>query len=165
MITERTFAEKPHLVVLGVGNTLRHDDGVGIFVARRISLEMGDLVSVFEDMRDSADLIEAWHGANEAVVVDAVSSEAEPGTIYKIKVGNQSVPERMFHYSTHNLSVSEAIELSRALGTLPGRLTLCGIEGENFGIGTGLSPEVEVAAERVVQAIVRRVRASVSEDR
>lgn len=160
MIAEQSFALKPSMVVLGVGNTFRHDDGVGIFVARRISREVGDLVSVFDNMRDSADLMEAWQGANEAVVVDAVSSQAEVGTIYQIEVGNQSVPERLFHYSTHNLSIAEAIDLSRALGTLPPHLTICGIEGENFDLGAGLSPEVEEAAEKVVQTIVRRAYAA-----
>jgi len=162
MIAEQTFALKPGLVVLGIGNTFRHDDGVGIFVARRISREVGDLISVFDNMRDTADLMGAWQGANEAVVVDAVSSEGspQPGTIYRIEVGGQPVPEDIFHYSTHNLSISEAIELSRALGTLPPHLTICGIEGENFEIGTGLSPQVEEAAEKVVQTIVGRAYAT-----
>ena len=166
MIAGETFALKPGLVVLGIGNMFRHDDGVGIFVARRIKREVGDLVSVYDNMRDSVDLIEAWQGANAAVIVDAVSSQGltQPGTIYQIEVGNQSVPEKLFHYSTHNLSIAAAIDLSRALGTLPPHLTICGIEGENFEIGTGLSPEVEEAAEKVVQTIVRRAYATI-EDR
>ncbi len=165
MISERTFAFRHSLVVLGVGDIFHHDDGVGIYIAHRISHEVGDLVIVFDNTLSSKDLIDAWQGASAAVVVDAVATEGlpQPGTIYQREVGSQSIPESLFPYSTHNLSIAAAIEMSRALGTLPRRLTICGIEGGNFETGSGLTPEVEQAAEKVVMAIVRRAYATLDD--
>jgi hydrogenase maturation protease len=160
MLADETTVCDPGIVVLGVGNAYRRDDGVGVFVARRVSREVGDAVAICDDIRDSADLIENWADAGMAYVVDAVSSGARPGTIFQLEVGNQPIPESLFHYSTHNLSISEAIELGRAIGRLPARLVICGIEGANFDMGTGLSPEVQEAAEWVVRLIVEKVRAA-----
>src|SRR5687768_1581259 len=53
-------ARKRVVVVLGVGNTHRHDDGVGVFVARRVMSEASEAVKVLDDIRDSIDLLEAW---------------------------------------------------------------------------------------------------------
>jgi hydrogenase maturation protease len=58
-----------------------------------------------------------------------------------------------FHYSTHAFSVAEAVELARALGELPPKLVLYGIEGKNFDCGIGLSSEVEKATEEIVRRI------------
>ncbi len=58
--------------------------------------------------------------------------------------------------STHTLGPIEAVEVARALGSLPARVTLIGIEGGDFSWGTGLSPEVEAAVERVVLALSGR---------
>src|SRR5688572_10356597 len=120
MIAERIEAriEAPaheRVVVLGVGNTHRHDDGVGVFVARRVRREASEAVKVLDDIRDSIDLLEAWEDADTVIVVDAISSGVKPGTIYKIEVGEHPLPEILCRYSSHNLSIREAIGLSRAL--------------------------------------------------
>ena len=156
MIEAKTKAPacKPVVVVLGVGNTHRHDDGVGVYVARRVRSEASEAVKVLDDIRDSVDLLEAWEDADTVIVVDAVSSDAKPGTIYKIEVGDDPLPDILCRYSSHNLSIGEAIGLSRALGTLPPHLLICGIEGANFHLGTGLSTEVEEAAEKVVRMVI-----------
>jgi hydrogenase maturation protease len=158
VITERIEApvHRPSVVVLGVGNAHRHDDGVGVFVAQRVRREASNAVKVLDNMRDSVDLMEAWEDAETVIVVDAVSSGAKPGTIYKIEVGEHPLPEILCRYSSHNLSIGEAIGLSRALGTLPPRLLICGIEGTNFHLGSGLSPEVEVSAEKVVRIVMEQ---------
>lgn len=75
------------------------------------------------------DLIEEWSGAGQAIVVDAVSSGAEPGAIHRIDPRRQPLPAELFTGSTHALGVAEAVELARALDRLPRRLVVIGIEG------------------------------------
>lgn len=50
------------------------------------------------------------------------------------------IPADSFHYSTHTVSVAEAVEMARVMGRLPDRLLIYGIEGADFGSGDGLSP-------------------------
>jgi hydrogenase maturation protease len=61
------------------------------------------------------------------------------------------------HASSHSFGVADALELSRALGTLPPRVVVYAIEGRCFEPGAGLSPEVEQAAARVAAHVLREV--------
>ena len=67
---------------------------------------------------------------------------------------------RFFHYSTHAFSVAEAIELGRALGKLPPRVILYGIEGKDFAAGETLSPEVASAADEVLGRVREEIQST-----
>jgi hydrogenase maturation protease len=97
--------------------------------------------------------MDAWANADAAVVVDATSSGAKPGTIIRLDVAATAVRSSLFRYSSHAFGLAEAIELARALGQLPRRLLVFGIEGADFTMGEGLSPEVNAAVPTVVAAI------------
>ncbi len=145
-------------LVIGIGNEYRHDDAVGLVVARRLREKNLDGVKVLELSGEGAALIEAWRDAETVILVDAVHSGAAPGTIYRFAAHQQSIPTKFFHYSTHAFSVAEAIELARTLNQLPSRLIVYGIEGKDFAAGEGISPEVEQAASRVVDSITEELR-------
>src|SRR5262249_17194861 len=133
-------------LVIAIGNQYRSDDAVGLIVARRLKERLADSAIVLEQSGDGAALIEAWRGAETVVIIDAVMSGAAPGTIHRFDAIAQPLPKISFRCSTHAFSVAEAIELARALGNIPQRLMVYGIEGKNFAAGVGLSAEVEKAA-------------------
>jgi hydrogenase maturation protease len=87
--------------------------------------------------------------------VDAVSSGAKPGTIFKIDARKDIVPAKFFRYSTHAFSVAEAIELARAMNMLPPRLLVYGIEGTNFTAGTSISPQVQRSIKKIIEQIIQ----------
>jgi hydrogenase maturation protease len=142
------------LLVIGVGNAYRRDDGAGLRVARAIDAAALPGVEVVEESGEGASLLESWREARDVVLIDAVFSGAAPGTVYRLEVPGDMMPSRFFHYSTHAFSVAEAIELGRALDLLPARLVVFGIEGAEFGSGEGLSAPVRKAADDVVRRIL-----------
>lgn len=142
-------------LVIGIGNDFRRDDGAGRIAARRVREVAGDAIRVIEESGEGAALMDAWRGAESVVLIDAVHSGAKPGTVHRLDAQSQPIPANFFHYSTHAFSVAEAVELARALGQLPPRLTVYGIEGNDFTSGEGLSPEVTVAVEQVAQEIAK----------
>jgi hydrogenase maturation protease len=141
-------------VIIGVGNPYRHDDGVGHAVARRLRDELGDAAVVREESGEGAALLEAWHGADAVYLLDAVSTGADAGTMVRCDAVSQPIPAVFFRHSSHAFSVAEAIELARALGQLPPRLIVYGVEGADFTAGVGLSSAVERAVEPVVCAVL-----------
>lgn len=145
------------VLIIGVGNEYRGDDGVGLAVARRIRELNLSAVKVIEASGEGAALMEAWQGAEAAMLIDAVYSGGTPGTIYRFDARTESIPAKFFHYSTHAFSVAEAIELARALNQLPPRLIVYGIEGLRFDAGVGLSAEVERATPEVVRRALREM--------
>jgi hydrogenase maturation protease len=149
---------RPSLTIIGVGNEHRHDDGAGIAVARRLRERFPTGITVLEEGRDVASLIESWKDASRVWLVDAARSGARAGTIHRLDVLATPVPAGFFRCSTHRFGVAEAVELARLLDQLPAQLIVYGIEGENFDTGVGLSSAVEQAVETVVDQTAKEVR-------
>jgi hydrogenase maturation protease len=144
-------------LVIGVGNRDRGDDGAGLEVARRLRESRPEGVEVIEQPGDAADLIEAWQGAECVVLVDAALCGGPAGRVHRFNARREALPAVLRHASGHALGVAEALELSRALGTLPARVVVYGIEGRCFEPGARLSPEVEEAAGRVAEHVRREL--------
>ena len=149
--------KKPDILVIGIGNEFRRDDGVGLAVAREVGkLEFPD-VRVMEASGEGASLMEAWKDFGIAILIDAANSDRAPGTIHRFEPKNETVPANFFHYSTHRFSVAEAIELAKALKTETPDLILYGVDGADFGNGEGLSEAVEKEVQEVLIRIIHDI--------
>ena len=133
--------------VIGIGAEDRGDDAAGIEVAR--GLRNVDAVTC---LGGSLDVIDLWEGWSDVVIVDAMKSGAEPGTVMRFDGLCDRLPTSSF-VTTHALATGEAIELARVLDRLPPKLTVFGIEADNVDLGAPMSPEVKEAVIRVVAEI------------
>ena len=147
------------IVVICVGNEYRGDDGVGLAVASRLRDQVPVGVSVIPCEQEPSRLIEAWQSAESALIVDAVDSGALPGTVHRFDASDCPLPAEIRRSSTHAFGVGEAIELARALGKLPPRVLVYGVEGEDFRAVQGLTASVEAAVDRAASAVLDDVRA------
>ncbi len=141
-------------LVVGVGNPYRRDDGVGPAVVRELAHQVPPDVCLREHSGEGASLMAMWEGHPWVILVDAVVSGAAPGTVHRLEAHRQPLPASLFHGSTHAFSLAQAVELSRALGTLPPEVLIYGVEGTDFDHGMGLSPPVAAAVETVVRQIL-----------
>ena len=141
------------MILIGVGNAWRGDDGAGLAVARRVRELSPAGVEVREVEGDATALVEAWSGAEGVVVVDAAESGAPPGTVRRFDARTRPLPVRSLRSSTHAFGVSDAVELARALNRLPARLDVYAIEGASFAAGQGLSPAVERAVDELAASL------------
>jgi hydrogenase maturation protease len=146
--------DRETLLIVGVGNIYRSDDGIGISVLYRLRERLPSAIRTRELTGEGTALLEVWKEANWVIVVDAVQSGAPPGTIHRLDAHSEEIPKRLFPYSTHAFSVAEAVELARALDLLPRRLLLYGIEGRTFAAGIGLSREVVRAGATVAAEVL-----------
>ncbi|MBX3285545.1 MAG: hydrogenase maturation protease [Actinobacteria bacterium] len=163
----------PRVVVIGVGNRYRGDDGVGHRVIDRLGDEVEEAQSQaghpsrpptgrlqgtelhYSDGEPSR-LVEQWDGADLAVVVDAVATGADPGRVVVFDAAIDDLPARAAT-SSHAGGVGEAWALGSALGTLPGRLLVVGVEAGSIHDGEGLTEAVYAAlpiAHRLVRAAI-----------
>jgi hydrogenase maturation protease len=144
------------VVVIGVGNGWRGDDGAGPEVARRLRAVPpggGDEIVVRSHEGEGAGLLELWRGAAAVVIVDAVRSQGPPGTIHRLDASSTPLPASLRSASSHAVGVAQAIELARALGRLPERVIVYGIEGESFEAGAVVSEKVASALGALVSAV------------
>ncbi len=115
------------LIGVGIGDT--GEEAAGLAAVRRAAARLPTEVRVVESQGDGTALMDAWGGADVAIVVDVVSTGAPPGTVHRLDARAQDVADCPFQGSRHAADLAEAVGWSRALGQLPPVLLLYGVEG------------------------------------
>jgi len=95
--------------------------------------------------------MQVWKDRPLVIIIDAVVSGKEPGHVFRFDAIRERIPAKFFNYSSHAFSLAEAVEVSRALGSLPDRLIIFGIEGQNFATGASVTDAVANAVEQVTK--------------
>jgi len=149
--------------IIGVGNPLLADDGVGIQVARLLAgrLKQSPEVTAFEFSAGGIRLMEAMAGHDRVLLIDSIQTEAgTPGAIYRLDVGD--LRETRYARSSHDASLAVALEFGRMAGVrLPARVEIWAIEaGDVVTFGEGLTPRVAEAAERLAACLLEELAGS-----
>lgn len=148
------------IIVIGCGNLLASDDGIGIHVARSIKgYDLATDVQVIEAGCPGLDLLRLWENKTNVIIIDAVISGAKPGTVHLFN-SEQVIPREILPLSSHSFNVVDAIELGKKLDNLPEQLIIVGIELETEkAYREELSPSVEeaipIACEQIIKEIER----------
>jgi len=145
------------ILVVGTGNSWRGDDAVGLEVASALRGRLPDSVRVLATEAEQSSLMDEWEGCDAVLIVDAVHSSAEPGTVHRVDLNAEVVPHAVLQGSTHHFSLGDTIELARALKRLPATALFFGIEGASYAPGEPLSPAVAAAVPAIVEEIAQGV--------
>lgn len=154
--------KKKSILVAGIGNSFRCDDRAGLLVSDFIRDAINytpfeALIDVKKLSGEGAELIQAWEGYDCVYLVDASQSFGNPGKLTRIDTRKSPLKQDYFHYSSHNFSLAEAVELSRELGNLPHKLIVYAIEGFNFGSGQNVTFEVEISCMDAARKILHEI--------
>ncbi|WP_432825954.1 hydrogenase maturation protease [Dactylosporangium sp. CA-092794] len=147
---------RPPVVVIGIGNPYRRDDGIGPAVIQRLRAAGLPSDVLAESDGEAGALILLWQRRRLAILVDAVRADPpHPGRIHRTAA---PPPESCGPpTSTHAVDPGDAVTLARTLGRLPARLVVYGVEAADTDFGTGLSPGVAEAADRLAARIAAEV--------
>jgi hydrogenase maturation protease len=158
---------KGRVLVVGVGNLLRRDDGFGIVVAQQLEAldDLPSVVRVTETGIAGVGLVQdLMDGYDALVIVDAVSRDCAPGTLYLLEPGVPDIrawtdeERRAFLADLHQVDPSRALGLAAALGVLPPIVRVVGCEpAECDEAEIGLTPAVARAADLAVERVRRLV--------
>lgn len=147
---------KSGAIVIGLGNTYRRDDGVGIAAAAALDELALPAVHVVTGIAEPMSLLEAWAGAALAVVIDAaVADGSSPGGIRRC--GPDDLIVAHGRTSSHSLDLARAYALGQALERVPDTLVLLTVETVDVGHGVGLTPAVAAAVPSVVAMAVAEI--------
>ena len=149
--------DQPSVLVVGIGNPDRGDDGFGPAVAQRLRGRVPSTVRILERSGDALALMEDWDGIPFVIVIDAMAPISEPGQVHRFDLADSPLPIGFAPSSSHALGVAETVELARSLGRLPQYLVAYLVEGEQFGTGAPLSLAIAGAVGDVADRIVSEV--------
>jgi len=143
------------LLVLGLGNPLCQDDGVGVVAVARI-LERwspGSGVEMLEGGTLGLWLLPLLESYRTVLLVDAIRADGEPGTLVRIE-GEEVARAAAHRLSVHQVGVGDLMDAAQLRGTLPPKLTLLGVVPEAVSLGLGLTPRVERALPLLIQRVL-----------
>lgn len=146
-------------LVLGIGNLLIGDEGVGCLAVAELSRRytLPPSVECVDGGTAGFELLPMLAGRDHLILIDALRDDREPGTV--IMVEDEQVPRAfMSRTNPHQLGICDVLAAAQLTDTMPGRLTLFGIEPKELEVGIGLSPEVEAAMEKTIHAVVEQLR-------
>jgi hydrogenase maturation protease len=144
-------------LILGIGNLLRSDDGVGLHVIEALRKEeTGDNIDLTEAV-SGLDILDAIKGYDRIILVDAIKTGGEPGTIYKLSLEDIQDKHTNHSFSTHlNMDLQTMLELGDRLfpGKIPKDIRVIAVEAEDVTtISDRCTPEVERAISEAVDMI------------
>jgi len=146
-------------VVLGLGNIIMSDDGVGVHVIRLLQkrYEFPQEIEVLDGGMLVLDLLSYIEGVQRLLIVDALQVDAPPGTIVRLEGGE--IPSALsMKYSSHQISLSDLLMAARLLGRCPSEIVLWGVQPARLDLGLELSPVVAAQVEPLVQNVLAELQ-------
>ena len=150
----RAMTANQRIVILGIGNLLRGDDGVGVRVIEELE-RRGNLpseVELIDGGTGGPTLMVHFEGARALIIIDAVNLDAEPGTVRVVGLEEIEPDPGGLPLSVHDINILPMLELSRKLDQLPPVVRIIGIQPERFDLGDRLTPAVAAAVPKAVKA-------------
>jgi hydrogenase maturation protease len=144
------------VVVVGLGNIYRKDDGVGVVAAAALDELALPHVRVVTGVVEPTSLLEAWSGARLAVVIDAaVGTPSLPGRVRRCYLSE--VPTQPGGLSSHSINIGRTHALGQVLGRVPDAVVVFTIEAADTGHGIGLTPGIASAVPEVVAMVAAEI--------
>jgi len=153
--------KKTKIIVVGVGNKILGDDGVGIHVVNQLRKQVKNLDVTFEEAATGGlNLLDIIVGYDKAVIVDAVkSNNGEHGVVKRFSLDNF---DTMHSCNPHDVSLIEAIDMAKKIGEnrIPREIVVIGIMMKDipFEFSDCLSDEIAMAVPKAVEMTFNEIR-------
>lgn len=146
------------VLVLGIGNVLLQDEGIGVHIIseleRRFQFPPG--VELLDGGTAGMELVEAMLDRDQVIVVDAIRSDGEPGSLIQLE-GNQVPSFLQQHLTPHLLGLSDVLATLTIAGRTPDRLILLGIVPHSLELSVSLSAQLQGQLDDLVTQVAAKL--------
>ena len=147
--------------VVGVGNLLMGDEGIGVHIAEKLkSAGLPPDVVVLEGGTHFWGDEEVLNGAEKLVIVDAVLGGGAPATIYRFSIDELEDEADDVRLSCHEMGLIEKLRMTQFAGFSPEQIVIIGVEPARVEWNTGLSKEVEEKVPEIIDAVMAELTCS-----
>jgi hydrogenase maturation protease len=159
---DKLTAVQHRVLILGVGNILLKDEGIGVHVAQQLSkYNLPDNVEVIDGGTSGLDVLLSEEGSYKLVVIDAIRFSKKPGTVYKTKYLAPR-PVRVFpvgqsQISLHQLGLIDALVAAEKMGCLPEEIVIVGVEPGEVDLGLELTEKVAQSISEVIEKVLEEI--------
>lgn len=149
--------DKHKVLVVGVGNRYRRDDGVGPAVIEYMQNQLEQFNADFLDGGiDPLNLIEPLSEYEQAILIDAAHMQKTPGTVACFSVADTDLHVKANVVSTHGFGLIELVNLVEQLNISP-RLNIIAIQPEDISFGEGLTDTVKKQLPKIIDLVKKKL--------
>ena len=148
------------ILVLGIGNILLKDEGVGVHAVRDLTARaergrpaLPDGVELYDGGTFGIDLLDTLANRRKVIVIDAVRADAAPGTVLRFTAADLAQREEA-DLSLHQVGLCETLAMARQLGCAPEEVVIFGIVPATLEAGLEVSPQVAAVMPKVVELVL-----------
>jgi hydrogenase maturation protease len=147
----------PKIVIIGVGNLLMKDEGVGIHAIRELEqLNLPADVNLI-DGGTSPDLIACTRAGAKMIIIDSAKAGCEPGAIYRFRPEDLAA-EKAALASAHQMGVVENLAMMELAGNKPAEVIIIGIEPAEIAWGMELSPTLQTRMPKLIEVVLKEIK-------
>jgi len=144
-------------VVIGIGNTLMSDDGIGVYVVRALEGCVPDGVELVEGSVYCADLLPALEGRKNAIFIDGIDAGCEPGAVFKFNAEEIKERKPSIPLSLHDFGVYELLTAAELIDARPANVILICVQVKDTNVGLELSKELAHVVPRVCDLVLKEL--------
>ncbi len=146
------------LTVIGLGNILRGDDGIGPVIIEQLEGEISPLKTKLLDAGSDAFMVlEKLLEPGPVVVIDCAYMGEEPGQVRRIRVKDAGLLLEQFGLSMHGFSLADILKMAQSIGVEPD-MTIVGVEPKEIKFNTGISKEVEKSIPTIMRMVMEEAK-------
>ena len=146
-------------LVLGIGNILLRDEGVGVRVIEAMrGRTLPEDIECIDGGTSGVDLVDEVADRPKVIVIDAVRADGEPGTVFRFGV-EDLMPGPGRELSLHEFGLLDTLTTARHLGCAPREVVIFGVQPKDVHAGLDLSAEVAAALPKVIELVLAEARA------
>jgi hydrogenase maturation protease len=150
----------PPILVLGIGNILLRDEGVGVHVVEAMrDMPLSEDVELVDGGTAGVDLVDLLADRRKVIVVDALDAGATPGSVFRLRA-DELLPEPGGMVSLHQLGLLQSLSIASRLECAPKEVVVFGIQPKEISPGLTLTPEVQEVVPKAVAAVLEELRRS-----
>ena len=148
----------PKIMIMGVGNVLLSDEGLGVHFINDLKQEgVPDNVELIEGGTAGLELVHLIQDVDFLFVVDAVNAKTDPGALFRFKPDDMQVFPSSFELSFHQVGILEVLTTASIFGKVP-ETVIYGVQPKSLDWGMELSNEIKTALGRVKISLLEEVR-------
>jgi hydrogenase maturation protease len=146
-----------NILILGLGNILLKDEGIGVRVAEKLmDASLPPDVEVMDGGTAGLNLLYVIEGRHKVIVIDAVKAGSPPGTMYRFTDKDLTEKQGLLR-SAHGVDFSDVLRTALFLGTKPDLVIFIGIEPEDLSDGLELSPLIESRIPYLIKLVMKEL--------
>ena len=155
------------IVILGLGNILLKDEGIGVHIAQELGKRsLPKNIEVIDGGTSSLDILLSAKNVGKLIIIDALRGGEKPGTIYRLcpkdlpcfSASGQNKSARAGNYvSVHQINLLEALTIAEEAGNAPQETVIIGIEPKEIGWGLGVTSGIKQKTAKIINTVLKEV--------